>query len=1097
MSNSPREKEIYKYLFYLATILKKENKKSNKEKDKKSNKEKDKKPNRGKDEKYNEEKNINFRQTSIRLGLGEKSDFAIAIYDFINDQESKYTKPKDLTTEELIERIKNIKSNSEDSYKKDKSNKFPKILRKEDILTLLGYLVNLSPKEREDLGLTKSEADTILQQALLNISRYENTEERQEKFLKIYKESIAITKEEIITSEFLPKDRENFIIEATKKYLDFLGLQTWKNKLKKQEELFKAINRHLLRLESQAGIRQFPDKKASQKFRKNYLTKEFLQKLIHSTIDNYIIRESIPIYIQYFNIEQLPPLPLYFPDEQYFNGLLNPDFNHSHDSPDNTGLASHSAYKVSISFNLKIYDKKLLEKITNRLTPEVKVRLIKEGKEGLVFTVSSFGVGGQLSQLIKIINRALFWDVECLRNKYFPIAHDLVINQDIIKNNIVSPLWCHNLVRLCRQDYLKQALMEGKSYEECAHIDEIATGDYCGFNLIESSIKSALQARLAAIIKTHIDTKQYIEDLAKTIERREILRVAEDYLNYYPFSLSAIKSYLETHLLNKEEKKSYFYYDAYLTIIEAFLREGLYRKSYEYLSKIQELENISLCNLEKDFEEEESSPYSSTTLVKYEICKANYFYLCHSEDPYSEYKREKIETPCFDIHPYNRAMLINKAWECLEKAEKHLEIRIEKYSAINEISQSIFTSHFILSAKINFLRAKLFLFFPSYATTHLNSNDDRRNYHYARICYLENSKIYAAKNADTVAYACYTACQVFAYIMTGYLENKKVKLNSQFNDSKTIDLTRENCLKWAKRLRDNSLISYAEFGRKCYYQIKEKSGVDISQIYGNISIDPVPLIQEVCDRNLQGYDKERQILGIDMSLLFMKKLDNSSEELEEYIYIFGAKAAIILFARAIYELCGDENTQTQKQWQKKLDKAYRLFSYAWGTAENGCEIKENQDNNPANPTLVRPDFTKENDEDDEKARLNRELFPEATSIRDLYPHRQSEIADIGKVYAIACNLLLLYLISDTEEQTRKRDQIEELKNQFCKISRSNDGYFGQSNFNYHLKPYFDRIKNIVQDELKRIEEKTHTPDPKTGMPKIRDRIMKNFFSAFA
>ena len=1060
----------------------------------------------------------NLSEISDKLYLQKKSDPAKKIQNLINGKTNQL--PAKLTTEQLVELIKNLKIALEQGYQysNKKDSLTPKLLRKEDIITLLTYLVNLSFDERQSLGLSKSEVNIILLQSIFNIYRY-HTDIDKAKVLDLYKSSISVidkNSNKKILNKNKDQDKEaDKIKRLIKQYLDHLGLQTWTQKDEKVKKLYLAITRHIKRLKSQAGINELSgiDDRYLENFDKSYLTDSFLERLIYSTIENYIIREQLPIYIQYFEITQLKPLPLYYPTDEYKNGLLNPEIIEPEKNPDNTGLASQHAYKATISFNLKIKNKDLLEEIESKLPDkklpdEIRTAIVKDDKGGLVFTVSSTGVGGQIAQLIKVINRVLFWDIKCVRDKYFPVAHDLVIYQEVVANNIASPVWSHNLVKLCSSKSLEEALArveyEDNQDNEYSLFDEIGTGDYCGFNFTESVIKSALQARLSAFLKADIDVKEYTKNLCNTVIKREFLRKAESYLYDYPFSLSAMESYLDKYILFQEKKDKhgylpYLHYDAHLLIIIAYLREGLYRKACTKLKKIKELENFNpdaATTIQDDFR-----IFSGTILAKYELCKAYYLYICdHTNDICtfrwsSSLKYEKCE----------KGEIIFKSWQSSNKAEQHLNIRLKKYAAINEISQGLFNPHFIILANINFLRAKIFLYFSHYANVirEIPSNIDgytkRKICCYKTIYYLELARIYAAKNGNTLDYACYTAYQSYAYIKNGYLIDKTISV-----EKRNINFSRKKCLKLCKELLDDALINYADFGRKCYLGIKENSGVNIDRYFGDYCIESLPLIQEdFADVNNKAF--KDGILHLDMNLLCMKELDDSSEKLKKYIYLFGAKAAIILFARAMYQLCGSDYKQVKyiKKWQERLDKAYRLFNYAWAVAEDGCKVVAESSNNCQNSssqssneyTIKRPLFQSETDNKEQDEYKESEL--EVRSVLDLYPHRQSEIADLGKVFAAACQIILLYIENSDKQKEDRKENIESLLNllENNEPSRANLKLnAGQPNLNGHLGEYFDNAKRNIDHFQKEAWEHDNDVDH-VGISRIRDRIVKALFES--
>lgn len=1071
MSDREREKNIYRYILKLLPL---------------------KKPN-------------NLSEISEKLYSQKKSDPAKKIFNLIKEKENQPL-PAKLTTEQLVELIKNVKISLQEEYQ-DKEKTYcatPKLLRKEDIITLLTYLIKLSSEERKYLNLSKSEVDIILGQNILNLYRY-HTEIDKAKILDFYKSTISLSninsREKSTVSNNETDIRKIRIL--VKQYLEHLGLEKWIIKDSKVEDLCGVIQRHIKRLKAQAGINeissisdQYISDKYIKDFEQNCITDSFLERLVYSTIENYLIREQLPIYIQYFELTQLKPLPLYYPNDDYPEGLLNPQIIEPEKNHDNTSLASQHAYKATISFNLKIKNS-LLEKIKQKLPEKVKATLVKDDGDGLVFTASSTGVGGHIAQLIKTINRVLFWDIECVREKYFPIAHDLVIHQEVIANNIASPVWSHNLVKLCSSKSLKEALTKGKYDSKQDHeystFDEIGTGDYCGFNFIESAIKSALQARLSAFLKSDINVEDYIENLSQVVANREILRVAESYLNYYPFSLAAMESYLTHHLLNQERQNDnqylpYLYYDAYILIITAYLREGLYRKAFKKLKKIQELKNFD-SDISKNIQDN-FRIFSGSILAKYELCKAYYFYMCDDQDSDPNYRWS-------DLPNFNKAQFIISSWDSLKKAEDHLKIRLKKYAVINEISQGLFHPHFITLARINFLRAKIFFYFPSYVNglkeIELNRSINQNNCCYYTIYYLELARIYAAKNGNTLDYACYTAYQSYAYIKNGYLINKKIS----FKNMNDVNFTRKECLKYSKNLLNEAVINYADFGRKCYSEIKDNSGINIEEDknYGNLFIKSLPLIQEEFTSVNEVF--KDKILHLDMSLLGMQKLGDSPEKLREYIYLFGAKAAIIFFARAMYQLCGSDHKDTDslEKWRARLQKAYSLFNYAWAVAEDGCrvEVEDNGENSSsetnAKRTITRPLF-------EGNPPKYKDLEPEAKSILDMYPHRQSEIADLGKVFAAGCLIIMLYIVN-SEEKEKVRDKITSFKGKIQYKERNPDRdelILNQPELNGHLREYLNNAK----EKIDRFTDEAFNHDDSIeafGVTRVRDKIVKSLLDS--
>ncbi len=1063
-NDKKRDKAIYRYLFNSFAIVRDKNAL---ERDKKEN--------------------INFRQTARRFGQ-DNSDFTLRIYNDIHDITQNYSAAK-LTTGKLVELITGLyKGGNNELDKSHRSDEqIPKLLKLEDILTVFKKLTELSSEEKERLGLSNFTEELLLQQILLNLGIY-HKQINKETVLKLYKASIGLNFEIATDITSSSENYVNSLIRQTAEdILSYIPPQ-WSHKQKKINDLTKKVESAIEQIEFQAGIKN-NDELIKQDFTKKYLTPNFIKAITRSVIENQILNEDFPIYIRSFKIEQLQPLPLRV---QY--GLLNPELLLTEEKINNSGLESQYAYKVTVHFCLK-----------------------KTTGESQDFYVTSSGVGGQLSQIVKVINKALFWDIECFRDKYFPIVHDLIINHEIIQNSMTSPVWAHSLVQLCTLDSIQDALINNNKYEQISFLDEVGRGDYCTFDFLEAAGKSALQARLKAIKNTGEDPSKYLRNLGERVQRVDLLNKAESYLNFYPFSLNAMESHLEESLLksplnDRINLQTLCHYDAYISIIDGYLTEGLYRNAYRILKQISHLKEISEKVIKWDIGEsvfnsneggsDKFKFFSSVLLIRYSLSRANYFYLLDTKD---NKKPEYIDP---EPHNYERATYVKLAWQSLKDAETHLKIRIKKYHCINEVSQSLFHPYFLLLSNINFLRAKLFLFFPQDAINNIDDGDSPlkdKNYgfHYGRIYFLEKARLDAARNGESELYSCYTAYQSWGYIMAGYL----VKVDNSIilgtgNQQISVNFEKNNCLRLAKILIEHSLKSYAETGRKAYYQIKEKSGVTSIRSYGNRKIENIPPIRETerdsCSENseecLQGFHEN--ILYIDMSLLWIQELNGQELDYSEKIYLFGTKACTILFSLGSYELCSPLGQSIypdneKDDWQTKILRAYRLFSYAWAIAEDGGKTVI-EDGEPKKYGIERPDFRERHLRDPHEYHS-----PEVDSVRDLYPHRITEIADLGRVYATACNLILMYISTQDNEQEERRDDIRNLQNKFHCISRMLPELAEhQPRFNGHLATYLRRVKQIVNRELNQVSNHKEDRTLNVNIENFRSRIIEDLFASF-
>ena len=239
-----------------------------------------------------------------------------------------------------------------------------------------------------------------------------------------------------------------------------------------------------------------------------------------------------------------------------------------------------------------------------------------------------------------------------------------------------------------------------------------------------------------------------------------------------------------------------------------------------------------------------------------------------------------------------------------------------------------------------------------------------------------------------------------------------------------------------------------------------------------------------------------------MSLLWIQELDGKELEYSEKIYLFGTKACVILFNLGMYELCsalGDSiyPSPATDSWKTKIMRAYRLFSYAFATAEDGGKTII-EDGKCKVHRIERPDFQEKEDRDP-----NQYHSDEVDSLRDLYPHRITEIADLGKVYAIACNLVLMYLLDQKDRQKHSEnikkysEDIQNLINKFHDISRMLPELAdGQLRFNGYLAPYLKRIQEIVERELEQFDEWIKKGSLEVDVEKLRERIIEDFFASF-
>jgi hypothetical protein len=1048
----------------------------------------------------------NFRQTAKRFGK-TAADFAIRIHREIHGQEQKFG-PAKLTTGKLVELIEGLqKGLAEAGEQTGELFLVSRQLTDEEILRMFQYLIRLAPEEIERLGLDSFEEDSLLQQALLNIGIY-NRPANRDAIWDLYLKSVglgldrSLNEENCLDSSGMDAFIEKNVTEILQRYGLSGEVEKYKNSVKKVID----------RIQYQIGL----DKEDEIKrwFIEKNLTGDIVRQIALSVVENKLLNREYPIYIKAIEIERMKPFPLKtveYPDRDPY-GVINKAHLQNRQENDFQHTRFQHCYRVSIIFRAKVPDR------TGKIS-EIR------------FRVSSTGVGGKLSQIARVIDRTLLWDVKCLRNHFFPMFSDLVTVHNLQRND--SPVFAHSLVKFCRLDSIERAFLKkcdprhkerklDEIYRLESYLDEVARGDYCGFDFIETSAKSSLQARLRAIKNTgEVDATEYLQDLRDTIARKQTLKRAEKRIRFYPFSLSAMETDLKRNLLQEEiREKPLIHYDAELLIIHSYLVEGLYSKAHVYLKKLYDdlellsrqsialyraIDNPSNSSIECQFQGEENERFkifSGSLLAKYELYKGLYYLVYDIEDDRAGDFRLEEEVA-------DRQQCLARTLECCRNAEIHIKLRSAKYQTINEIAKNYFHPYFQILAQIYHCKAKLHFFFPDRLPLD-NGNDSA----FECCRFWEEGRLYAAKDGDTNLYSYITAWKAWVYVIESYRS----------------DSDRDHQLKWAKKLLYHSLMAYAETGNECYDQIKEKSGVENALDIDSYRIDSIPPIIEynlrdlnVENRRSAEWDKYQSLgffdgtLRLDMSLLHIKNINamliedrgedndffsqiDNTNDYNQQVYLFGTKACILLFSIGVYEFCsalsesiflkasGFNEYSARVKWCNKIFRAYRVFSYAFAIAEDGGRITGRTDPDGCERFEVeRPDFQSNRHHSTDYH------SPDVDSIRDLYPHRVTEIVDLGKIYAAACDLLLCSLTDDPRGRREFQSDAARLFSKLGDISRSYPELVeGQSRFNGHLREYLEKTRRWIVAEL---ETAPIISDP-DAIRDRRDEIARNLFNAF-
>ena len=857
-----------------------------------------------------------------------------------------------------------------------------------------------------------------------------------------------------------------YIQPRLKKYYQHLSTDSEQEIIK---DLVDKILREVSRTEFQAGLRQIktvvgqcPD------FVQNNLTSDsisnlFLESLSNSIIKNNLLGDKFPVYIDYLEIEKVKPLPLKLYRGK--TGLINTDFL---DDPEDEneyyaqGLEKQIAYRVRVYFY--VYPPEnwkpkptLEEKEISQFFKQ------EESNSRLEFCEEVVGVGSPIAHITTAINRFLFEGIDILKKQgYLPVTQKIVSEDKVIGNTRNSAVWSYSLVKLCKQEDVKKSLEGEINYNQIVADQELATGEFYGFDLLESAAKSALHARLRAIEKTAIDSQQYLQQLCQRIEEKYILEKAEKWIKFYPFSLRAMQDYLEKKLfkdkyrnwdernfkeVNNNQAWSMVAYEAHLAIIQVYLQEGLYRIAQKYLEVIKP-------HIEK-------GRLDDKLLVSlYHICLFDYHFYTDLEDEERDHQE--------------RGSAIRKAEEYLNTAEEYLQKYLKEYAIIGEYSQTNAHPFFYYLSRIYSHRAKIYIFFPYIAQlpnpkTHLLIEPLRL---------LEKARIYAARDGDANYYAYWTVYQIWSYLITAYVGDTKL-LKGQF--------TRQNCLEWAERLIKNALDCYGERGRKSYQQIKNYSGKQtefsilniVYEKYNDIYVQTIPPILEIgkgsshLDEFYQEIFKsssqsQEKIIQLPMSALTY--LDSSSDN---KVYLFGIHASLLLFGLGLVELCKDNQ---EEGLEERISMAMKRFTLGAAIASEGTV-----DEKRGEKTYLQRIFTEQKPNKDQK-------MPEDFQIRGLYPHRLTQFTAKGKIFAATCRVILL--LYNYEKYSSYWPEVAYLLNDLHDaqtIIRSNNPNYslGQNRYSGHLEQQFKGVKSYLESQKN---------SSKSGsLEEIRNRIVTDIF----
>ncbi|OKH44168.1 hypothetical protein NIES2101_29060 [Calothrix sp. HK-06] len=1011
----------------------------------------------------NEKENIiKPNESSIANQWGQKNN-RIFIRRVLRSVLTEYYSEKErisvvpgLTLGKLVEILEGIQAYRTAKRLEIQDSEISLTLTRAEKLRVFRLYYQLTLEEKKILNLPVHSGEAILHEFLLTVTD-PNTGLKPEDSLLFYKKITDIFYNSFNQTNF--HSRLNISVSVTdiiQKNIEVILEKLYQGinedlKVQKIKELVRKICNEISRIELQSGFRQYKSLLKNEiitdaeKQNNSLLPPKFIEHLTRCIVENEALSDDFPIHLKHLEIEKIHPLPLYLKTEEQKFGLLNPLLlEDDEDVEDVVGLKNQFAYKIRVHFYIKIPDN-----YQAWIAGEYhQVSFFNENENKLEFFEEISGIGSPIHNIIAAINRVLLWDIPSLSN-YLPLARDILNNNEFFGSS--SLVWSYCLVNLCKKSDIEKAIQENKLYDEIISNNEAIYGEYCGFDSVETAAKAALQARLRAIKQTGIKPEIYFTELCHRVEEVNALRQAENYLTFYPFSLKAMEGYLNKTIfynryrvvdnnlnfveLNDGKAWSIVAYYAHLTITESYLQEGLYRIAKKYLDVLEP----HIIEAKKG----KNKCFRDFIFVMYELCQFRYHYLTDLED---------IESR--ESHS-DRAIAIRTATDSLNNAEEYLKNILRKYYIVDACGQSNFHPFFYLLSRVYAHRAKLYIFTSSY-TDHPGNRWDAL---IQPIHLLEKARIYAARDANPALSAYWSAYQSWCYLIVAYL--------GDYNQP-TKGFSREECIDWSKRLIDHALICYKKIGKICYQQIKDNGG-RITELkkeedgkyyehYGDTRIQGVPLIKELSkgsDESEQIYDSDNNVINFDFSIFIDIFTEHKS------VYLFGTHSSILLFAMGMLRLCDDEKKESEKLIQIK--EAIRMFTYCSAIAEDGNKGKKDNNN--------------------EKLYLERIFNKGDSLIRGLYPHRLTQFADLGKIWAATCKSILLLYNSTFDWQ----DIDELLENLPTSSSKSVlDDNCGQKRYNGHLESHCDRlIQYFEQLKCKRLNL--------TNLTEIRNKIVRDVF----
>ena len=1010
--------------------------------------------------------------------------------------QSEQTKPSvpGLTLSKLVNILSALEQYQQREQSLNEDARASHIITHEEKLKALGLFFQLSATERAQLLIQQHGDNALLSQIVEKIGdpagsySSENMRHLYEFFLRQLGDRSSKTLIEAIADAGYATPQD-FIQKIVGEYVNrrLAGLEIHERD-EVEKQLVEKVERELNRIELQSGFDQINryrsrESDGSTHEHLRYFTADFVRRLVHSIVDNELITDEFPIHLKFFEIKRIKPLPLFVRRTYQPKGLLNPFLlGDEQEGKSVEGLERQVAYRVRVHFYIN-----LPEDYEIRFKDLMAQSRVTDHRR-LEFSEEVVGIGCPTSHITTAINRVLLWDVPLL-SEYAPIVDGVYCNDEVMGGTPNSPVWSHAVARLYKIQDIEGAIASNKPCSEVATRAETASADFCGFDLIETSAKAALLVRLKLIkqilaSQPGVSAKQYISELCYRIEEHTAFKKAQEAIQYYPFSLRAMEGRLEDTIFRDKYRQrqagftfepqvdgdcwSVVAIEAQIVIAEANLKEGLTHIGRKYLEVVKPY-----------FEDKIQDKVSNLLLAKYYLCWFRYEYLSDLDDA---------------VYPQpDRYVAVRQAGDYIAKAESHLQQRLSAYEKMDELPQSNLHPQFYLLSRVCAHRAKLYIFFSKYM--HMPSRDDGSTL-LKPIEQLEKARIYAAQDGDPTLYAQWSAYQGWCYLMLAYLGDFESSALSGFSEA--------GCLDWAARLVDHASVCYSANGKKCYQQIKDAGGRTTQHVsakgakretyygkYGSTMVEMVPLIQELFQTDeqasKQAYDKVSNIVGLDISLLREIRQDEDSS-----IYLFGMQSSILLFAQGMLALCRHYESEATLI-EGIRETAMRLFTYSYAIASDGTQRDEDSATwprhaEPGSIVLNRAFPTDVSDGD---------MSSSDRLLQGLYPHRLTQFADLGKFFAIACELILLKCDCPTAQKNKRRTaKISKIRRLILELKENDHFPFskaeacGQTRYNAHLAEHYAQLAAYVERAIALL---TKGQRAKENSLQVRRRVVADVF----